>query len=100
MKKIFNPQLITHKYLTGCYTERGLIKTMDCYRQAAESIAVLCRFSRRAVLISLLGLSAAFAAGPPPGEDPAVWCEQNADECSEWCADNVEAEICQEPECD
>ena len=52
------------------------------------------------VFIAILSGSLALAAGPPPGADSAVWCEQNADECSEWCADNVEAEICQEPECD
>ena len=42
----------------------------------------------------------ALAAGPPQGVDSAVWCEQNADECSEWCAENDEVDICQEPECD
>ena len=52
------------------------------------------------VIIAILSASLALSAGPPPGADSAVWCEQNADECSEWCADNVEEEICQEPECD
>jgi len=42
----------------------------------------------------------ALAVGPPPGADQTVWCEQNADECSEWCAENVEVDICQEPDCD
>jgi len=73
---------------------------MDCYRQVAQSFTVLCRFSRRAVLISLLGLSAVLAAGPPQDVDSAVWCEQNADECTEWCAEHTEVDICQEPECD
>ena len=50
--------------------------------------------------IAILRAPLALAAGPPPGEDPAVWCEQNADECTEWCADNSEVDICQEPECD
>ena len=52
------------------------------------------------VIVAILSAALALSAGPPPGADSAVWCEQNADECSEWCADNVEAEICQEPECD
>ena len=52
------------------------------------------------VIVAILSAPLALSAGPPPGADSAVWCEQNADECSEWCADNVEAEICQEPECD
>jgi hypothetical protein len=52
------------------------------------------------VIIAILSAPLALSAGPPPGADSAVWCEQNADECSEWCADNVEEEICQEPECD
>ena len=52
------------------------------------------------IVVAILNTPLALAAGPPPGEDSAVWCEQNADEWSEWCADNVEAEICQEPECD
>ena len=52
------------------------------------------------IVIAILNTPLALAAGPPPGEDSAVWCEQNADECSEWCADNVEEEICQEPDCD
>ena len=52
------------------------------------------------MFIAISSGSLALAAGPPQGADSAVWCEQNADECSEWCADNVEEEICQEPECD
>ena len=50
--------------------------------------------------IAILRAPLALAAGPPPGADRTVWCEQNADECSEWCAENVEVDICQEPECD
>ena len=52
------------------------------------------------IVVAILNTPLALAAGPPPGEDSAVWCEQNADECSEWCADNDEEEICQEPDCD
>ena len=52
------------------------------------------------VLIAISRASLALAAGPPPGADSAVWCEQNSDECSEWCAENTEVDICQEPECD
>ena len=64
----------------------------------------LKRFSwlelRRALLISLLGLSTAFADGPPEGEDPVKWCEANEDACSEWCASHPEEEICEEPDCE
>ena len=52
------------------------------------------------IVIAILNMPLALAAGPPQDEDSAAWCEENADECSEWCADNVEVEICQEPECD
>ena len=52
------------------------------------------------VLIAMSSGSLALAAGPPQGADSAVWCEQNSDECSEWCAENTEVDICQEPECD
>ena len=51
-------------------------------------------------LIALLRVPLALAVGPPPGADHTEWCEQNADECSEWCAENDEVEICQEPDCD
>ena len=65
----------------------------------------LNRFSwlelRLALFISLLlGLSTAFADGPPEGEDPAKWCEANEDACSEWCASHPEEEICEEPDCE
>ena len=50
--------------------------------------------------ILVLRVPLALAAGPPPGADHTVWCEQNADECSEWCAENSEEDICLEPECD
>ena len=52
------------------------------------------------VLIAISKASLARAAGPPQGADSAVWCEQNSDECSEWCAEHTEVDICQEPECD
>ena len=52
------------------------------------------------ILIAVLRVPLALAAGPPPDVDHTEWCEQNADECSEWCAENEEVEICQEPECD
>ena len=52
------------------------------------------------IIIAVLRVPLALAAGPPPGADQTVWCEQNADECSEWCAENVEVDICQEPDCD
>ena len=52
------------------------------------------------VLIAISKASLALAAGPPQGADSAVWCEQNSDECSEWCAEHTEVDICQEPECD
>ncbi len=52
------------------------------------------------IIIALLRLPLALAAGPPPGVDQTAWCEQNADECSEWCAENSEEDICQEPDCD
>lgn len=64
---------------------------------AYNKIAIIVYSS---ILIVVLRTPFVLAAGPPPGVDSAVWCEQNADECAEWCADNVEAEICQEPECD
>ena len=51
-------------------------------------------------VIAVLRVPLAVAAGPPPGADHTEWCEQNADECSEWCAENDEVEICQEPDCD
>ena len=51
-------------------------------------------------LIALLRVPLVLAEGPPPGADHTEWCEQNTDECSEWCAENEEVEICQEPECD
>ena len=51
-------------------------------------------------VIAVLRVPLAVAAGPPPGADHTEWCEQNADECSEWCAENDEVDICQEPECD
>ena len=52
------------------------------------------------ILIALLSVPLAQAAGPPPGAAHTEWCEQNADECTEWCAENEEVEICQEPDCD
>ena len=52
------------------------------------------------ILIAIARTPLALAAGPPQGADSAVWCEKNADECSEWCAENTEVDICQEPECD
>ena len=52
------------------------------------------------VLIAISKVSLSLAAGPPQGADSAVWCEQNSDECSEWCAEHTEGDICQEPECD
>ena len=52
------------------------------------------------IVIVVLRVPLALAAGPPQGADHTEWCEQNADECSEWCAENEEVEICQEPECD
>ena len=52
------------------------------------------------VLIAISKASLALAAGPPQGADSALWCEQNSDECSEWCAEHTEVDICQEPECD
>ena len=55
---------------------------------------------RLTLFISLLGLSTAFAGGPPEGKDPAKWCEANEDACSEWCASHPEEEICEEPDCE
>ena len=52
------------------------------------------------IVIAMLEVPLALAAGPPPGADHTEWCEQNADECTEWCAENEEVEICQEPDCD
>jgi len=52
------------------------------------------------IFIAIARTPLALAAGPPQDADSAVWCEQNADECSEWCAENTEVDICQEPECD
>ena len=52
------------------------------------------------VFIAIARTPLALAAGPPQGVDSAVWCEQNVDECSEWCAEHTEADICQEPECE
>ncbi len=53
-----------------------------------------------ALVASMFVLPVATAGGPPQGEDPAAWCEANADECATWCESNPEAEICKEPECD
>ena len=47
-----------------------------------------------------LGLSLAFADGPPEGEDPAAWCDANEDACAEWCASHPEEEFCEEPDCE
>ena len=52
------------------------------------------------IVIVVLRVPLALAAGPPQGADHTEWCEQNADECTEWCAENEEVEICQEPDCD
>jgi len=52
------------------------------------------------IVITVLRVPLALGAGPPPDADHTEWCEQNADECSEWCAENDEVDICQEPECD
>ena len=52
------------------------------------------------IVVAVLSVPLAQAAGPPSGADHTEWCEQNADECTEWCAENEEVEICQEPDCD
>ena len=52
------------------------------------------------VLIAIARVPLALAAGPPQDVNPTIWCEKNADECTEWCVQHTEADICQEPECD
>ena len=58
------------------------------------------RFLFLASILCFLSLQPTLADGPPEGADPATWCQENEEACGEWCADNPEAEICEEPECD
>ena len=40
------------------------------------------------------------AEGPPSNGDAVAWCDSNEDACAAWCENNLDEDICQEPECD
>ena len=41
----------------------------------------------------------ALAAGPPEGDDPETWCEENPEACESWCDVHPADEACAEPDC-
>ncbi len=58
------------------------------------------QYQRGARVLGLMAfMVTAFAAGPPEGDDPETWCEENPEACESWCDVHPADEACGEPDC-
>ena len=60
----------------------------------------IAQYQRGARVFGLMAVMVtALAAGPPEGEAPEAWCEENPAACESWCDAHPTDEACGEPEC-